>query len=530
MRWKMRWQVGLGLLAAGVMGSAGCYQLTSDCSLFYCGGTGAADGGDGGDGGDSGPDGEGGPPPLCIPSLSSAPVADTCGVFVSSAQGDDTNGKGTKEAPYKTIGKALAENASTVYACAGTLPYSEAVTLSNAVTLFGAVDCTSWAYNATTKTQLTAPNDAVPLTVTTTASGSTVEDFAITAADATKAGGSSIAVIANGVNASMIRVDITVGSGKDGLAGTTPTMSVGPTSPSDPTIVGVAGQNACIATSQQFGGAAVTNPMCASTGGKGGDGAVANGSSGDLQPTASAQTALGGVGQPNVDPGSTWSCLAGSGLGAGGTTGTNGTPGTGAKSTDLGTLDAASGYTGVAGQPAGAGQLGQGGGGGGGAKGKSMCAGGSGGSGGAGGCGGNGGTGGTAGGASIGIVSLGATLVFNAVTISVGTGGKGGDGGGGQVGGVGGNGGEGGLGNNASQNLSSACSGGAGGPGGTGGTGGGGRGGHAIGIAYTGMTGPTMTGVSFPSQGTAGMGGVGDNSMGNMGNGAQGVVADVQGF
>src|SRR5262249_15637737 len=33
--------------------------------------------------------------PSCIPSMNSMPVAKTCGVFVSSVTGDDTNGMGT---------------------------------------------------------------------------------------------------------------------------------------------------------------------------------------------------------------------------------------------------------------------------------------------------------------------------------------------------------------------------------------------------------------------------------------------------
>jgi hypothetical protein len=436
---------------------------------------------------------------------------------------------GTRDQPLQTLTAAVAKG-STIYACNGASGFSEAVVVDKAVTLFGALDCTIWAYDATNKTQLTAASDAVPLTLSISAGGSGVEDVEITAADALKDGGSSIAVIvADGVMASFIRTDITAGNGKDGLAGTTPTMSVGPTSPTDPMIAGTDGGNACTATSQQLGGAAVTNPLCASIGGAGGVGAVSNGSNGDVNP-ATPQTALGGAGQPNMDPTNMWSCLAGSGLGTGGTTGGNGKPGTGAKSSDLGALDAQSGYTGVAGTPGGVGQPGQGGGGGGGAKGKTTCAGASGGSGGAGGCAGNGGTGGTAGGASIGIVSLGGTLVLATVTISLGTAGKGGDGAVGQGGGVGGKGGSGGIGDATAPATASACDGGNGGPGGQGGTGGGGRGGHAIGIAYTGTVAPSMAGVSFLSEGTAGMGGAGDDSMGNLGDGAPGVAVDTQGF
>ena len=79
---------------------------------------------------------------------------------------------------------------------------------------------------------------------------------------------------------------------------------------------------------------------------------------------------------------------------------------------------------------------------------------------------------------SIGILSLGATLVLNDVDIRVAKGGIGGNGGDGQPGGNGGNfGGQGGTG---------ACPGGIGGNGGRGGSGGGGVGGHSVGIALNG--------------------------------------------
>jgi hypothetical protein len=470
-------------------------------------------------------DGGGGPTPACIPSQNAGAVADSCGVFVSSTTGSDTAGKGTQAAPYATITAALAKGSSaTIYACAGTKAYAEALAVDTKVTLFGALDCGTWAYDAAKKTQLTAPADMVPLTLSSSASGTEVDDFAITAVDATVASGSSIAVIANSVMASFERTDITASNGMAGIAGTTPTTTVGPTDPTDTSIAGTVGTPACMSTSQQFGGAPVTNPLCASTGGAGGEGFVGSGGDGQASP-ATPQTALGGQGQPSSDMG-TWSCIVGAGT-IGGNGGT-GMPGTGATSSDLGTLGStALYYTGVAGQPGGSGMPAQGGGGGGGAKGQTMCAGASGGSGGAGGCGGNGGGGGQPGGASLGVVSLGATLAFDTVTITVGTGGTGGDGAAGEGGGIGGKGGSGGIGAPNPTSTLAACDGGNGGQGGKGGQGGGGRGGHAIGIAYTGTTAPSTKGVTFSNQGTPGMGGTGGNSTGN---GAAGVAANTQGF
>ena len=463
----------------------------------------------------------------CIPSASAGPVADSCGVFVSSSLGVDGNeaDRGTKEKPFKSITAALNKaNVARVYACAES--FSEPVTISTVVELYGALDCKkSWAYvGATTKTMLNAAADKVPLTLTGDA---TIEDFAITAADAATDGGSSIAVFADQAKAIFARCALVAGAGKAGLAGTTPTDPVGPKDATAAAIRGNDGVAACTSKTKNDGGLPKENDLCQSVtggpiGGIGGNGLVANGSNGDVNP-ATTQTALGGVGQPSLDPMNLWSCAGGSGLGNGGTNGATGTSGDGAMGiSSLGTIDE-SGYAGTPGQPGGVAPAGQGGGGGGGAKGKALCAGASGGGGGAGGCGGNGGLGGNAGGASIALVSLNATLSFEKVSIKAGIGGDGGNGGDGQVGGSGGKGGSGGMG---SATLD-ACDGGKGGQGGTGGKGGGGRGGHAIGIAYTGAVMPSTKGAAF-TKGTPGKGGTGAADM--MHDGDLGVQADVQAF
>ena len=507
--------VGLGILSA----VAGCYDYGNDCAYtLECTGAGSSSSSSSGTGGD------GGPPPGCIPSDNNEPVADSCGVFVSSSLGGDSN-VGSKDKPFATIGKALTKaNGKPIYVCGEA--FKEAVTLDAGVTLFGAVDCTNgWIYAASKKTQLTADADAIPLTLTSAASSAEVFDFAIVAADAMKDGGSSIAVVVDQAAVSFTRCEITAGSGKAGLAGMTPMDSVGPIDPNDPSIRGNDGVNACVDAVKNDGALAKENELCPAAsggplGGSGGNGTVNTGSNGDVNP-ATTQTALGGLGQPSMDP--TWSCAVGQG--GVGTNGGSGMPGAGAGNTDLGSISVSS-YTGVAGQPGGMGKPGQGGGGGGGAKGKSMCAGASGGSGGAGGCGGHGGIGGQPGGASIGIVSLNAPLTFDMVTLKVGAGGVGGDGGDGQAGATGGKGGTGG--NGSANGLSNACDGGNGGQGGAGGRGGGGRGGHALGIAFTGAT-PATAGVTF-TKGTAGTGGAGDTATGNPGDGAAGVTADVQAF
>ncbi|MFS8070316.1 MAG: hypothetical protein ACMG6S_28470, partial [Byssovorax sp.] len=160
----------------------------------------------------------GGTPLQCIPSENKAPVADSCGVFVSSSLGDDGNA-GTRAKPLKTLGAALLKgDVMRVYACAE--GFREAVVVSSAVELYGAVDCgKGWAYAPTTKTTLTAAEDEIPLTLGNAAGLATVEDFAITAAAAKVAGGSSMAVLVNGATASLTRCDLISGDASEGASG-----------------------------------------------------------------------------------------------------------------------------------------------------------------------------------------------------------------------------------------------------------------------------------------------------------------------
>jgi hypothetical protein len=499
------------------------YDLTScdDYPMPGCPGVSTvADGGDGGPDGDSGPDGEDGPPPSCIPSLSSTPVADSCGVFVSSSTGSDTTGMGTKEAPYKTITAALAKG-SILYACAGATPFSEALAVPPGTTIFGGLDCSSWSYvGATTKTTVTAGAGQIPVTLAA-GSGAKLVDLHVLAADASSMndGTSSIAMVANGATAELDGCVVEAQGGAAGAAGQNFSMVA------QAGAMGASGGDAC--TAATVNGGAPVSSMCGtpdSVSGNGGQGFGVSGGSG------SPGSPLGAMNGGSGDTGS------GCSTGTKGNDGSPGTPGKGAATTDLGTVSA-TGYTGVTGKIGGAGTPGQGGGGGGGAKGGTgagMCTmaatsgGAAGGSGGSGGCGGTGGKGGSPGGSSIAIINLGATLTMSNVTLKAGGGGAGGNGGAGQTGGGPGLGGNGGKVLTATS-LNPGCGGGPGGLGGNGGKGGGGRGGHAIGIAYTGTTAPSMMGVTFV-MGTAGAGGKGDNSMGNMGDGAQGIMADLQGF
>jgi len=477
---------GIVLVLAVTAPQAGCFFVADlDCAHFpspSCFDGGVEEGGP--DGGDSGP------PPSCIPSQNSSPVASTCGVFVSSAKGNDTTGTGTQAAPFATITVALAKGSgATIYACAGSTPYSEALAVDKAVTLFGALDCGTWAYDATSKTQLTAPADAVPLALSSEASGSEVYDFAITAANAMKDGGSSIAVAVDGATASLARCDLTAGDAMAGLAGASGGMQVAQANG------GGTGDNAGTSGTQN-GGAGGINAVCSLTGGMGGGGGViANGNGGDGLPGDMGNGGAAGVGDMGTGCSTT-------------PNGSNGaTSGFGPGATGIGTLDA-NGYHGADGQPGVDGTNGTSAGGGGGSKASTTVHGAGGGGGGAGGCGGTHGAGGKAGGSSIALVSVGATVTMTGCALTSGKGESGGMGGDGQFGQQGGSAGLGGMGGT----VADACNGGKGGKGGDGGPGGGGLGGHSLGIAATG-TAPMLDAATQGAimVGVKGAGGAGGN-------------------
>ncbi|MDI1447196.1 hypothetical protein [Polyangium sp. 6x1] len=464
-----------------------------------------------------------GPPPGCTdsPKNNRDVITNECGYFVS-ANGDDANA-GTAEKPFKTLGKAIdaARSAKArVYACADGA-YAERVELPGGVSVFGGFSCTNgaWNYDATpgATIQPAAPGpDDVQASLRVTGKGtSQLEDLVVRAPDATLAGGSAIAVIVDGVTVDFARTDLIAGNGAAGAQGTTPADNIGPANPEDSAIKGNSGPIACMGGPQgNDGGAAKDNMFCPGlVGGKGGNGQseAAGGDNGaDGQPLPMPNPMNYGVG----GLGETMAAQCSSG--EDGLNGKSGNPGSGAQ--EDGSLDATRGYIGASGGAGSKGTPGQGGGGGGGSKGKSNCYGAGGGSGGAGGCPGNGGLGGAAGGSSIGIVSIGGTLRFDAVDITTSMGGNGGAGGDGQFGGAGGTGGTGGA---ASMGVTKACNGGAGGQGGDGGTGGGGRGGHSIGIAHKGGTVSEM-GVTIVN-GAPGAGG-------NGGNAAAGMNSMVQAF
>lgn len=487
-RRMVRTLAGLGFFA--VSAQAACFRYEDDPSLCYeCQGE---SGGSGGGGNVT--------PPGCIPSAAEpgGSVGDDCGVFAAPS-GSDSN-PGTKDAPVATLTKAvaLAEASSRrVYACAEEFPGG--ATVSSGLTIFGGLDCAgAWAYVGGSKpTRLVGLPDQPALVLTNGPERTRIEDVHVIAPDASKPGGSSIAVVAEGGEVELVRCTLEAGSGSAGADGIAFAEAAAPGANGNP------GAEACSASAVLPGDAVVNTcgPEIESIGGTGGIGSAAapsDGSSGLPSSSDNGGTAEK-VGSSCTD-------------GLPGDPGMDGAPGAGGGG--LGTIDLA-GYTGVLGAPGMPGAIGQGGGGGGGSKGGTgagkcldgtKAGGASGGSGASGGCGGLGGMPGGPGGSSIALISLDAKLTFMTVTLTAKNGGDGGAGGPGQDGGLGGL--NGGLGGSVPVGLTlkPGCAGAPGGNGGRGGPGGNGSGGHSLGIAYTGAA-PSMDGVTI-TVGAAGGGGV----------------------
>ncbi|MGK4002872.1 hypothetical protein WMF31_09650 [Sorangium sp. So ce1036] len=484
----------LGMMVAGSQ-QVGCfpYVMPDDCALtLVC----DVSSGEGGGGGST---------LACEadPTEDASTVIDECAVFASASAAP--GGDGTKAKPYASLSEAIANaNGKRVLACAGGA-FAESVTIGAEVEVIGGFDCgAEWAWSEEARSAIEAPANQIALTLSEGASGAKVRSFAVRAASATEAGGSSIGVAVADIEAELVQVDVTAGDGMDGAKGE---------APAEPPQAGAPAGAVSNACDLVFGGEpGVTTCEDGETrGGQGGlggspgmdEGNGQRGEDGAPLPEENPDAyGLGGTGQT----GAAGNCRRGED-GAPGASGVAGAAGSG-------TVLTLAGIGGGDGGPGTSGKRGQGGGGGGGAKAGLFCLAGadtvegpgaSGGGGGAGGCGGKGGGGGKAGGSSIGILSLGTKLVLTEVTVAVGKAGKGGDGVAGIPGGAGGAGSPGGQ---ASGEVGSipGCDGGRGGRGGDGGPAGGGRGGHAVGIAYAGAPSAAVELKDFTA-GTAGDGG-----------------------
>ncbi|WP_437960790.1 hypothetical protein WME76_14825 [Sorangium sp. So ce119] len=501
--------------AVAALHLAGCWPLSyserCEDDARYC-----TPDGTGGGGGTTQPD------PTCDvdPTQDPSAVRDQCAVFARA--GAAARGDGTKARPYASLADAIENaNGKRVLACTSG-EFKGSVTVGVAAEVIGGFDCDAdWTWSAEAQSIIEGDANKAALTLTKGASGAKLRSFKIVAADATEAGGSSIGVAVDDIDAELSSVAVVAGNGMDGARGETPTAgSDGARAPDDVS-------NACVGT--VYGGlpGATTCEDGETSGGVGGLGGMPatdggngqKGQDGAPLPTENPDgNGLGGAGQAVAQS----NCARGKD-GVPGARGNSGDPGI---ETTL-TLAGPTGGNGTSGM---SGVRGQGGGGGGGAKAGQFCAAGggtfadgvgaSGGGGGAGGCGGKAGTGGKAGGSSIGILSLGTSLVLTDVTVAVGKAGNGGTGGDGSPGGLGGMGANGGARVQVSGSIQ-GCAGGMGGAGGDGGPGAGGRGGHAVGIAYS-VT-PSQAPALSVLEGTAGAGGAVGREGPATSNGAPGV-------
>lgn len=507
----------VGLLGAG-LGSAGCFDFFSDTEVWlqeYPDTTTTTTTTS------TGPNCEG------DPTQDESVVTNDCGVFVKAGA---TSGDGTQEKPFGSFVEAAKSGAGRIFACAGEYAETEGVVLGGDVEVYGGfTGCeAAWKWSEDARAKIAGPTDVIAVTLV----GGTVllTNVDVTAADAEKAGGSSIAVLVNGGTVEIANGELTSGNAKAGsegeslmddasLNGIEGADGVGPCGPGDhPALVGETktcpGGDSSIAGSGGAGG-----PL-------GGGGEAGSGTGGTPPDDAFPTFGQGGDGEGvNGSP----VCIDGTSGAPGG----DGTPATAVSGIGDMTEGGYLGYSGVAG---GYGKPGQGGGGGGGSRGAMgvSCGeppmlvnvfGASGGAGGTGGCGGKGGGGGGAGGATIALVSLDADVSLTGVTVRVGQGGAGGPGGAGQKGGDPGSGG---VFAPAAGTAKKSCDGGTGGAGGFGGAGSGGTGGHAVGIAFKGAA--PKGGTVVMDNAAPGLGGDGGPGIEAAGKGSDGLSCATLSF
>jgi hypothetical protein len=412
-------------------------------------------------------------PPVCDksadPKDSPACVVDGDGIFVDAA-GLDTNA-GTKEAPVKSITKAVAlaqGGVGRVYVCAGS--YSETVTLTAAVSVYGGFACGTYAYSGVLPV-VTAAVGKSALSITGV-TGVALEDMQFVSVDATGTdasgnGNSSIAAfISSSTGVTIKRSTFKAGAGAAAVAGaTTGTVYTTPAQAGK--------QGTASAGGAALGPFTCTNSSGKTSSGKGGD--PSSGGSGGTM--GSADPAISPV-SPTGDDGAPGGLNCGTAAAHGGSYGVGG--GGGLAATSAGSLTASAWQPSTGGAGA-VGGVGEGGGGGG-----STDTSGGGGSGSLGGCGGDAGQGGAGGGGSLGLAVYQSSLTLVASTLQASAGGGGGSGS------------KGGTGQNVSlggaPGSSAACNGAVGGLGGSGGGGAGGSGGISAGIVWTG-TAPTVDGT-----------------------------------
>jgi hypothetical protein len=444
-------------------------------------------------------------------------------VYVSTGQGNDTKGTGSRQSPLKTIAVAIqkAQANAVPSVCLSGEVYDEAVTMVSGISVYGGFDQNDaglkFRRSASVTTTVNAPGvvfDAPQIDQETHIEGITINATAVASAGASVYG----VRLGGGTGELFVRDNIIqTAAGSDGGAGMDGAANAGAQAPA-----GNDGQVGC--TNCSSNGAGGPQPTCTEFGGKGGNGGYdsSNGAGG----SPGSGGASGGTQGISSQMCSTFGAPQ-SGPGGPGTTGSNGSQGTsGIGGAALGTV-ASGDYVPADGTGGLGGTNGKGGGGGGGGGGGAallcqfnICAntcnadkGGGGGSGGCGGLRGNGGLGGSGGGGSFGVFAAAGTVTVANNNITTHDGGKGGNGGNGAAGQSGGSGGSGG---GAADDSGAGGDGHPGGSGGAGGPGGGGGGGPsaclglAASVAFTFDTNSCATGVPGfgGSGGTNPMGGV----------------------
>jgi len=448
--------------------------------------------------------------PVCDASPGRSPLDEPClvnetyGVFVSPT-GSDSIGKGTRVAPYQTIGRGMRAaklGASRVFVCDNGTGYSDPIvadTSTDGLALYGAFDCATWVASAIARARV-LPKAGPAITLTRLTLGITVENFEFRAADAA-AGTSSIAAsIDTSVGVVFRRSRIT--SGKGGAGSDGHDGSLGGDGP-PPSTAQMGRAPVCDGGFLQLGGSGIFS-ACEATGGRGGAGSIT--AVMPLSHPAESGLPMTGVSPANrSNAGTTCRSDTTTPGTADGSRGADGTPGVPGASAPSGGTFSAEGYApngpgadGTDGHPA------QGGGGGVGCAGTMSCMGPSGGAGGAGGCGGQYGTGGGAAGGSIALLSWQSAVVLDKCEVISSDGGTGGRGG---HGGAGGEGAAGAQGNDGYDGSDPSGAGGPGGQGGSGAAGAGGNGGPTYGIVFAGQR-PIQSGTTV-TRGSGGPGGAG---------------------
>jgi hypothetical protein len=438
-------------------------------------------------------------------------------VFVAPTGSD--SGAGTKDQPFKTIGRAVlaaAASSKSAYVCNG--EYAENVRIEQTgVRIYGGYDCEHGWQRGPDRARVVPPT-GVPLVISDVADPVVIDRLSLRApdADSAAAGTSSIAAsVLNSVDVLIRRSVLRSGDAGRGADGepAVPTPEKQPIAAAGVSI----GSLDCVG--HLDGTLLQGSPQTCLTVARGGYGERRQCSAGD-----SIQGGAGGDGA-NVVLGIT-AHQGASGLPSfalGGTTGADGTPGAAAV-VGFGRISSAryvaeDGRTGVDGNIGKAGVGGKGGD----SIGRGDLAttfwiGGGGGQGGYPGCGGSRGNPGKGGGGSFAILSDRSRVRVERSLLETGRGGDGGNGSQGAPGQLGGDGGPGGAGSGGG--TTNGQTGEAGGNGGRGGAGGPGGGGPSSGIVWTG-TPPTVEAVTFVL-GTPGLGGVSAARIG-----AQGVVAEI---